>query len=412
MPCRVLFAAHSALRGGAEYCLDTTLRHLDRQVIEPTVIFPHEGPMIDTVRELGIDYYIQPMHRWIHTHKSLWYWKNITLNLIPDIRQKCRLIRQKQIDAVYSNCTTVFDSAIAAKCCGVPHIWHIHEVLKQGSRMKQLLPLPVMKRLIYHLSDRVVFESEASRRIFEESTLGDRSSVVYNSVRVDDALQSPGSDDSLTCQLKLRTGDRLIGFVGQFIDRKNPLLLIDAVSRLRNKGDVKCLFVGEGPLESAMVDRIRELDLKDVCFIVPFQPDIAPIMKVIDILVLPSREESFGLVLVEAAKFNKPSIACRSQGPCEIIVDGETGYLVAPGDAAAIADRIDTLLQNSVLCQRMGRNAARRAAMLYDAATNTRRIEQLIQETLRTSGISRDADCESEVNAAPSDSVPEKMIVE
>ena len=74
-PKRILFAAHSALQGGAELCLDTTLRHLGRTRHEPYAIFPFEGPMAKSARDLGIPVEIVPLNWWIYWPHSAWYFK-------------------------------------------------------------------------------------------------------------------------------------------------------------------------------------------------------------------------------------------------------------------------------------------------------------------------------------------------
>ena len=119
---RILFVAHSAQRGGAEYCLDTTLRHLDRKRFEPIVVFGHDGPLVEATREMGIDVEIIPLNHWLYFGRSWWYWKHLVGRLLPNVRRLKRLIQQRNIDLVYTNTSAIFEPALAARLAKIPHL--------------------------------------------------------------------------------------------------------------------------------------------------------------------------------------------------------------------------------------------------------------------------------------------------
>jgi len=108
------------------------------------------------------------------------------------------------------------------------------------------------------------------------------------------------------------------------------------------------------------------------------------LLAAIDVLVLPSREESFGLVLVEAGAYAKPVVACRSQGPDEIVVHGETGFLVPQDDAPGLASALRRLLESAELRRRMGVAGRQRVRECFHPQTNTRRLEALTKSLLAT----------------------------
>jgi glycosyltransferase involved in cell wall biosynthesis len=160
---------------------------------------------------------------------------------------------------------------------------------------------------------------------------------------------------------------------------------VRALARLRGKLGVKCLLVGEGDLADALRDAVDALRLQDVCSIVPFQKDIAPVMNAMDILILPSRQESFGLVVIEAAMWNVPTIACRSQGPSETIVTGETGLLIEQDDECGLAEAIRMSFTGNRY-KAWGIAAERRARACFDPATNTRLLEHVLINVIKKSG--------------------------
>lgn len=380
-PKRVLFVAHSANRGGAEYCLDTTLKHLNREQFEPLVVFPFEGPMVDSVRRMGIEALVMPMCHWLYFKKDLWYWKNLFGRSYFNIRRLTKLIRDQRIDLVYTNTSAIFEAALAARRAAVPHLWHVHEVLMPGNDMSQLLPVVWMQRLIKRYSNQVVFESNSARAAFEATTPLSKVEVVYNSLRLEASMSDVNQHRS---EFGVPEGTKSIVFVGQFIDRKNPCLLIEAVARIAAENPVRCLLVGHGVLEDEMRGLIAKLGIDHLCKIVPFQDNIAKVMSAADVVVLPSKQESFGLVLVEAGAFGKPVIACNCQGPNEIIVDGETGLLVEQDDVDSLVRAITRLVQSPELACEMGMAGRQRVAELFSPTSNTLRIESLMERLCAT----------------------------
>ena len=87
-------------------------------------------------------------------------------------------------------------------------------------------------------------------------------------------------------------------------------------------------------------------------------------------------------MLLEAAAFHKPVAACKSQGPCEIIIDGETGFLTEQDDAASLAAAIDKLHHHRQLCNRLGKAGFERTQSMFSPITNTKKIEAIIEQSL------------------------------
>lgn len=380
-PAKVLFAAHSGAKGGAELCLDTTLAHLDRRRHCPSALFAWDGPMLDAARQRGVPVEAERFSWWLWIDPKPWYFKNLLLGLARVWRLRNR-IRREKIDLVYTNSAAIFESALAARLAGVPHIWHVHEVLTPEHVKPRLLPLGCIKRLIAALSDRVVFESDASRAICRDAVPETKSTRVYNSVRFTNGEMAVDREAARR-DLDLAPSQCAAAWVGRFSERKNPMLLIRAVSRMKHAAQATFLFVGGGPLEATMRDEIARHGLQDRCRILPFQDDIRPIMAAADLLVLTSREESFGLVLVEAGACGHPVVATRSQGPVEIVDDGVTGYLVDQDDEAQLADRVDRLAVDADARTTMGRAGARRVDELFSPEKNTRLIQDLIDDVLQ-----------------------------
>ncbi|WP_321211920.1 glycosyltransferase family 4 protein [Methanothermobacter sp. DP] len=147
-------------------------------------------------------------------------------------------------------------------------------------------------------------------------------------------------------KLGLNNDKRIILFVGNIIPRKGVLYLLEAMRNV-DAADVQCIVLG-APVDTGYMNRLTEiadsLDA-DVRFMepVPYE-EVALWMNAADIFVLPSLEEPFGLVALEALACGTPTIATLVGGLREFVRDSETGYSVPPRDSAAIAEKINHIL--------------------------------------------------------------------
>ncbi len=385
---KVLFLGHSALAGGAEYCLDTTLRFLDRQRVEPYVFFAAPGPLLEQTRSRGIPADVLTMSWWALYTPSFWEWKN-RLKIPFRVRWLADFIRKNQIDLVYTNTIALFEGFMAAKMAGVQHVHHIHEVLRGENMRPRWFSLPWMARCCYASNARVIFESEAAKEVAHtllppqmEAEFQEKSRVVPNSSRFTAEEKAAFDSAAIRKTWGLSPEKTTILWMGRFSPRKNPQMLLRAVAEMRNRDAVEVLFIGEGPLEAEMRAAINENHLVDVCRIVPFQSDIRPLLAVGDVAVLTSTEESFGLVLVEAGTFGIPAVSTRVEGPGHILSDNETGFLVPVDDTMALAEKLDTLTKNPDLRHLMGIRMQNRVQTHFDPVKNTQKIQDLFDEII------------------------------
>jgi len=133
-------------------------------------------------------------------------------------------------------------------------------------------------------------------------------------------------------------------FVGFFQDYKNPLMLLDAFAQVRARIPLATLHLaGDGQLRPAIMSRIAQLGLKDSVKMHGYcgRAEVARLMREeCDVFVLPSKSETFGVVLIEALACGKPVVATRCGGPESIVVDSSLGELCPPNDAAELAQSL------------------------------------------------------------------------
>jgi glycosyltransferase involved in cell wall biosynthesis len=103
-------------------------------------------------------------------------------------------------------------------------------------------------------------------------------------------------------------------------------------------------------------------------------------MAAADVVVVPSRDEAFGIVNVESLAVGTPVVASRVGGISEIVRDGRDGFLVPPDDPAALADRLSTLLCDANLRRTMAGSARRRFVDTYELETNIPRLAEWCED--------------------------------
>lgn len=381
---RVVIAAHSGQQGGAELCLDVLLTYLPRERFQTTTMFACEGPIFEAALRRGDWASVVPFSWWLGYERSAWYWRNL-LRAPFRIRRLARKLRREAYDLVYTNSAVIFEPAIAARWAGVPHIWHVHEILRSGS-WRSWLSLRTICRRIDRWSHTVIFESQAARRVFANVYRPPRDPrVIYNPLRFSPSSGLPQERRKVRAELGLPDDAFVVAWVGQFIPRKQPQLAISAFSRMATARPSFLLMVGDGPMRPALEAELPP-DLRPRVKLLGFREDVLPYLLASDVLLLTSCEESFGMVLVEAGACGKPAVATACGGPEEIVRDGVTGFLVPVGDALAIARRLTELANSWDLAEQLGRNAQADVLTRFDPRGYAQAIGAVFEEVVQRDG--------------------------
>jgi glycosyltransferase involved in cell wall biosynthesis len=166
--------------------------------------------------------------------------------------------------------------------------------------------------------------------------------------------------------------------IGRLIPIKGHLVLLRALAQARAQVPAVTLDVaGRGPLEPALKAYARELGLEDA---VRFLGFISPVQSAIEnaaIVVVPSLGEGFGMVALEAMERARPVIASAVGGLPEIVAEGETGLVVPPADAEALAEAMVALAGDPIRAATMGRAGRDRALAEFSPERCVEQVEQL-----------------------------------
>jgi glycosyltransferase involved in cell wall biosynthesis len=171
--------------------------------------------------------------------------------------------------------------------------------------------------------------------------------------------------------------------VGRLIPIKGHIVLLRAFAEARRQvPSLRLDIAGRGPLEPALRALAKELEIEDA---VRFLGYVAPIQRAIEesaVVVVPSLGEGFGMVALEAMERARPVIAAEIGGLGELVEDGVTGYLVAPGEAEPLTDAIVSLAGDLSLAAEMGDAGRRRALEQFLQERCTDRTELLYEASL------------------------------
>jgi glycosyltransferase involved in cell wall biosynthesis len=220
-----------------------------------------------------------------------------------------------------------------------------------------------------HKVDRYVAVSEAvAQALVADGVDSSQIVVVPNGIdvaRLTEAAQGP-------LPVELQAGMR-VGFVGRLRPVKGCEVFLQAAKLISaQRADVNFVIAGSGTLGADLRVHSASMGLSGRVRFLGFVDPVAPVQKALDIVVIPSLSEAFGLSAIEALALQVPVVASRVGGLPEVIVDGETGLLVTPDDPQAIVDAVYRLLDDPELGRRM---AAAGAQLVEECYTLERMVD-------------------------------------
>ena len=214
-------------------------------------------------------------------------------------------------------------------------------------------------RLLKGSDDLLIAESRASRDYLIKRCgyAPPKVETIYNGIDIAGWPISRLERQQKRLELRLRSGEFLIGTTGRLDDQKGHQFLVSAMGRLKGK-PVRCVILGEGPRRAALERQIRKLHLEKQVWLLGEREDVTSWLSALDAFILPSLWEGLPNSLLEAMALGLPVVASKVDGVGEVVSDGKNGLLVPPKAPRALAERIDALSKDSALRTRLG-NAAK-----------------------------------------------------
>ncbi|ADO57047.1 N-acetyl-alpha-D-glucosaminyl L-malate synthase [Paenibacillus jamilae] len=176
--------------------------------------------------------------------------------------------------------------------------------------------------------------------------------------------------------------EKIMMHISNFRPVKRVGDVLDIFDRVQQKIPAKLLLVGEGPDLPKIRCKIESLGLQDKVFFLGKQDQIAEVISMADVLLLPSEKESFGLVALEAMACGVPTIGSQAGGVPELVVHGSTGYLAEIGNTEAMADYAVELLSDEAMAERFREACLTRARTVFCDELITRQYEEIYYRVL------------------------------
>lgn len=267
----------------------------------------------------------------------------LPLRTLRAVREVADVVRSSRADVIHSNClVTHFDCAIVGRITRTTSVLELHDIVAPGVGR-------VFMGLAVRLSDKAIAISAAVR---DQLPRWARDNVVVIPQSVDvERFDHVCADDSTWWRRHLAEDAEvpIVAAIGRIDPEKGLHVLIRAVALVRESGlDVQLAVIGSPAKDDGShLAELRSLGSRlmgDAVRFIPQVTDVGAVLGAVDVLVCPSDEEPFGLILLEAQACRVPVVASASGGPAEFIDHGETGMLFPPGDAHALARVLARLL--------------------------------------------------------------------
>jgi glycosyltransferase involved in cell wall biosynthesis/SAM-dependent methyltransferase len=371
-PTKILFLSHSADWHGAEHCLFRLLKGIDPRKYEAVVVLPGHGRLEERVNELGVRCRLLEVGWWVKV-AGLSQFRD---GLEGRVGALAGVIREERADLVFTNTAVVVEGALAARLCGVPHVWHLHELIGVNPDLVPLLRTAAFFSLADLLTDKFVAVSQSVQTQVRRFIQTEKVEVIYNGL---DSFEGRPHRREI---FGLDENTPVVCFVGTLANHKGVLSLVDAAPLVLERfPDVKFAVAGaDGGAADVLERRLRREPAGRAFRVLGFRKDAADVIASSDVFVLPSLADSMPLVVLEAMLAGKPVVATRSGGAAEMIVDGETGFLVPVGDPPALARAILALLEDPERMAAMGRRGKERAQAVFSHEQFIQKFERVFDQ--------------------------------
>jgi glycosyltransferase involved in cell wall biosynthesis len=338
---RVCYMAHAFAVGGAEEMVLNLVRHLPDR-FEPTVCCINQaGPIGEEIRKTGTPVAV--------------------LGLTPGLRHPWdvagirRYLRETKPAIVHTFLLTAsLYGRLAAILEGVPIVIGTEVNIYERKRRHHILA----ERMLMSKTDRVIVSANSVRDFYVDQIHADPRSidVVYNAVDWK-AIQPSKPRDQVRASLGLAPNAKVAGVIARLTEQKGHRFLFQALTTPA-LADVQLVVVGDGELRDALKAEVQDLGIASRVHFLGARRDLGDLLSAMDVFVMPSLWEGLPLSMILAMGAAMPVVATEVAGIPEIVVDGETGWLVPAGNSLALATALADVFRDRPRAARIGTAAS------------------------------------------------------
>jgi glycosyltransferase involved in cell wall biosynthesis len=375
--------------GGAQETVRTLATHLPI-VGCPTVVCSFGGgPLTTDIERLGVPIEFLPPRR--HSVLAL---PAFVIEMARRRRDLLAIIAKHGVDVVQTQGLGTLDFLVMTLRAGrrVQVWWTIQNaefMLRKEHLQRHRWLLGVKRaahRWLYRAGarrvDGVIAVSDATARSFRETVgrVGHKVTVVCNAVDLD-RYPAPIDRAKVRAGLGFGPSAHLMTMVGTFKRQKGHRFLVGAAAVLLPRfPTLHILLVGDGELADQVRTQVRAAGLSDHIHFLGSRRDVPELLSASDSFVLPSLWEGLPVALTEAMASGLPVVATEVSGTSQMVIDGESGLLVPPGDEEALAEAMHRLLSDPALASEIARSGRERIAASYGAKAQAEQLAALFRQ--------------------------------
>jgi len=369
---KVLMVLSSMAMGGAERNIASVVPHLARQpgldFTLGTLNTRRDSPLADLIAKSGVRRFDMGAKRMVDPAA----WKRFTA-----------FLRDEQIDLIHSqDQDTHVYSGLAHYRLGMPVVMTRHVMFEPADSFKTQLRARMVLLAARLSADRVIAVSEAVRRRFAEQTGLPLTKIetIYNGIELE-KFNTRGKRAAKRAELGWEADRPIAVMVAVLRPGKGHEVLFEAVPALKAAvPGVQIKLVGDGELRPSLEQMAAPH--ADVVEFMGQRMDVPELLGAADALILPSWSEALPTVLIEAGAAGLPCVATDVGGTAEIVIDGETGYVIPTGNPAVLTEKLAVLLNDREKAAAMGAAAYRRVTSIFTLEQQAARTADLYARVL------------------------------
>lgn len=361
---RVMFLQTDMRIGGAEMVTANIIRHLNRSRFAPELCCLKERGELGEALAVEVPVYA----RLLAGKYDLRVLSRLT-----------NLFREREVDVVITVGAgdKMFWGRLAAWRAGVPVVLSALHSTGWPDGVGRL------NRLITPLTDSFIAVAESHGAFLADNLriARERVAVIPNGVDTNRFAPLPDAA-SIRAELGIGPAAPVVGIVAALRPEKNHELFLNMAARVtRDLPSARFLIVGDGPCCESIVRLTQQLGITDHVVFVGSRSDVPRMLAAMDVFALTSHTEANPLSILEAMSVGRPVVATNVGSIHEAVAEGQTGFLVTPGDTFQFADRVLRLLNDPLRSQEMGAAARQRVLRRWSIQSMVAGYEQLIEAT-------------------------------
>ncbi len=242
-----------------------------------------------------------------------------------------------------------------------------------------------LERFSARFTDKIITLTKSGIEPYIKAGIGQKSQFdyIYNGVDIESLRKRKVDRIQKRQELGVENDCFLVVTAGRLVPVKGHTYLITAIAQVITEiPNIRLVFLGDGELRGELSGQVKTLGLEEHVLFWGMRNDVPEIISCSDLFVLPSINEGFGVVLLEAMAMKCPIVATNVGGVPEVVLDGDTGILVPPRDHVQLARGIIQLLKDNSLALQMAECGYQRLKACFDIRETVSKTEHLYKELL------------------------------